>query len=101
MALVVDEVCTCVHIHVHMDDDHRDHNVADNGNLTMSMMTYPCTRIHVAPAGRDLAQVLAAHSKVIVQPWTSQRVPLGFTIFTCLVLAISEILGARQRFWPA
>ena len=49
MALVVDVVCTCVHIHVHMDDDHRDHNVADNGNLTMSMMTYPCTRIHVAP----------------------------------------------------
>ena len=28
-------------------------------NLTMRMMTYPCTRIHVAPAGRDLAQVLS------------------------------------------
>ena len=64
--------CTCVHIHVHMHDDHRDHNVADNGNLTMRMMTYPCTRIHVAPAGRDLAQVLAVHRKVILQRSTAK-----------------------------
>ena len=87
MALVVDVVCTCVHIQVHMDDDHRDHNVADNGNLTMRMMTYPCTRIHVAPTGRDLAQVLAAHSKVIFQNSTAHLDAVGFSIRTCLVLA--------------
>ena len=64
-------VClTCVHIHVRMHDDHRDHNVADNGNVTMRMITYPCTYIHVVPAERELG--LPVHRKVILQPSTAK-----------------------------